>query len=204
MAVEYVVFAVVALVAVVAGMALVLTKNAVHSALFLVAVQLCLAVMFLLQGAFLVSVLQIIVYAGAIMVLFIFVVMLLGVDKKEALIEPLKYQREFAVTLGLLLAVEAAYLALNQHIHVAVGAAGLSQAAGEGNVQAVARALFTSWALPFEATSVLLVVAVVGVMVLAKRSIAKGPVVHRAEGGKPGAAQPASGKPPTGEQEVVG
>ena len=172
MDVQYAVFAVVAVVSVVAGMAMVLTRNAVHSALFLVAVQLCLAVLFLLQGAFLVSVLQIIVYAGAIMVLFIFVVMLLGVDKREALIEPLASQREFAVLLGLILIAETAYLALSQHVHVStVGGPSLTQAVGEGNVQAVARDLFTSWSLPFEATSVLLVVAVVGVMVLAKRHV---------------------------------
>ena len=106
--IEIAVFGVVATLSVVAAMFLVLTKNAVHSALFLVGVQLCLAVLFLLQGAFLVSVLQILVYAGAIMVLFVFVVMLLGVDKKEALIEPLRWQRPIAAGLGLLLVAEAA------------------------------------------------------------------------------------------------
>lgn len=174
---QVVVFIVAAIVAIGAGMALVLSKNAVHAALYLVAVQLALAIFFLLEGAFLVSVLQIIVYAGAIMVLFIFVVMLLGVDQQEVLVEPLSYQRPFAIGLGLLLAAEATYLVLTQHIHVsttpvAAGATGLShQVPGEGNVAAVARYLFTSWALPFEATSVLLVVSVVGVMVLAKRRL---------------------------------
>jgi NADH-quinone oxidoreductase subunit J len=167
--IQIAVFSVIAAVAVIAGLAMVLTRNAVHSALFLVGVQLCLAVLFLLQGAFLVSVLQIMVYAGAIMVLFVFVVMLLGVDKKEALIEPLRWQRPIAVGLGLLLAAEAIYLALSQHIHV--GSGDLKAAPHEGNVQAVARVLFTHWALPFEATSVLLVVAVVGVMVLARRKM---------------------------------
>jgi len=167
--IQVAVFSVVAVVAVGAAVALVLTRNAVHSALYLVGVQLALAVLFLLQGAFLVSVLQIIVYAGAIMVLFVFVVMLLGVDKREALIEPLRFQRPLALGLGLLLAGEATYLALTQHVHV--GAGELRAAPGEGNVQAVARVLFTHWALPFEATSVLLVVAVVGVMVLARRQM---------------------------------
>ncbi|HMC08262.1 MAG TPA: NADH-quinone oxidoreductase subunit J, partial [Actinomycetota bacterium] len=111
--IQVAVFSVVAVVAVGAAVALVLTRNAVHSALYLVGVQLALAVLFLLQGAFLVSVLQIIVYAGAIMVLFVFVVMLLGVDKKEALIEPLRWQRPLAAGLGLLLAAEAIYLALS-------------------------------------------------------------------------------------------
>jgi NADH-quinone oxidoreductase subunit J len=165
--IEVAVFAIVAVAAVGAGAAMVLTRNAVHSALFLVGVQLSLAVMFLLQGAFLISVLQIIVYAGAIMVLFVFVVMLLGVDKREALVEPLRFQRPLAVGLGLLLAVEATYLALTQHVQVGIG--DLRAVPGEGNVAAVARVLFTRWALPFEGTSVLLVVAVVGVMVLARR-----------------------------------
>lgn len=171
--IEVIVFAVVAAVAVGAGMALVLTKNAVHSALFLVGVQLALAVMFLLQGAFLVAVLQIMVYAGAIMVLFVFVVMLLGVDRKDTLVEPLKLQRPFALGLGLLVAVEGAYLLLTQHVHVAAAAptGQLAQTPHESNVTAVARVLFTSWALPFEATSVLLIVAVVGVMVLARRQL---------------------------------
>lgn len=165
--IQIAVFAAVSALAVGAGVSLVLTRNAVHSALFLVGVQICLAVLFLLQGAFLVSVLQVIVYAGAIMVLFVFVVMLLGVDKREALVEPLKFQRPLAAGLGLLLVAEAVYLALSQHVHVGKG--DLVANPGEGNVQSVARVLFTHWALPFEATSVLLVVAVVGVMVLARR-----------------------------------
>jgi NADH-quinone oxidoreductase subunit J len=167
--IQIAVFAVIAAAAVLAGIFLVVTRNAVHSALFLVGVQLCLAVLFLLQGAFLVSVLQIMVYAGAIMVLFVFVVMLLGVDKKEALTEPLRWQRPLAAGLAVLLIGEAIYLALSQHIHVGNG--DLKAAPHEGNVQAVARVLFTHWALPFEATSVLLVVAVVGVMVVARRKM---------------------------------
>ena len=167
--VQVIVFAVVALIATGSGIAMVLSRNAVHCALYLVSVMLSLAVLFLLQDAFLVSVLQIIVYAGAIMVLFVFVVMLLGVDQKEALVEELENQRPVAVTLGLLLVAETIYLAVSQHIHVAASSTGARQLPGESNVTAVARSLFTSWALPFEATSVLLVVSVVGVMVLARR-----------------------------------
>src|SRR5260370_22088337 len=148
--IQIAVFAVVAFAAVIAGVFLVLPRNAVHSALFLVGVQLCLAVLFLLQGAFLVSVLQIIVYAGAIMVLFVFVVMLLGVDKKEALIEPLRWQRPLAAGLGLLLAAQAIYLVLSQHIPV--GSGGLNAAPRQGNVQSVAPVPFTHCALPFQAT----------------------------------------------------
>lgn len=168
MLVEGGVFAVVAAIAVVAALALVLSRNAVHAALFLVAVQLALAILFLLQGAFLLAALQVIIYAGAIMVLFLFVVMLLGIDRREALIEPLRFQRPVAVGLGLVLVAEAAYLGLARTL-----ATGPSPSArplpGEGNVEAIARVLFTRWAMPFEATAILLVVAIAGVMVLASR-----------------------------------
>ncbi len=74
-------FVVVAAVAVASALAVILSRNAVHAALFLVAVQIALAVMFLLQRAFLLAALQVIIYAGAIMVLYLFVVMLLGIDQ---------------------------------------------------------------------------------------------------------------------------
>jgi NADH-quinone oxidoreductase subunit J len=163
---ELVLFFGVAAGAVAAGLGMVLARNAVHAALFLVATQLALAVMFLLQGAFFIAALQIIVYAGAIMVLFVFVVMLLGVDREEALIEPLSMQRPLAVGLGVVLVGEIVYLALGRGFRLDSEPRALS-----GDVETIARALFTDWALPFEATSVLLVVAVVGAMVLAKRRL---------------------------------
>jgi NADH-quinone oxidoreductase subunit J len=167
---EAAVFWTTAVVALGAGVAMVLSRNAVHAALFLVATQLTLAVMFLLQGAFFIAALQIIIYAGAIMVLFVFVVMLLGVDKREALIEPLAMQRPLAVALGLLLAAEVGYLALSRGFRGRLEIF-LQRPPVEGNVESIARELFTNWALPFEATSLLLVVAVVGAVVLAKRRL---------------------------------
>lgn len=163
------IFWVTAAVSVGAGVAMVLARNIVHAALYLVATQIALAVLFLLQGAFFIAALQVIVYAGAIMVLFIFVVMLLGVDKPEALVEQLSMQRPLAIGLGLVLAAEFAYLATSRS-EAMFAFAPVDQAAG-GNVEQVARELFTRWALPFEATSLLLVVAVVGAMVLAKRRL---------------------------------
>ncbi|MDQ3962749.1 MAG: NADH-quinone oxidoreductase subunit J, partial [Actinomycetota bacterium] len=121
---------------------------------------------------------QVIIYAGAIMVLFLFVVMLLGVDRREALLEPLPGQRPLAVGLGGLLVAEIVYVAW-QGIDL-VGGAGANSAALEGinrdpgNVVAIARVLFSRYLLPFEVTSILLVVAIVGVMVLAKRMTAAG------------------------------
>ena len=165
------VFLLAAALALGSGVAMVLVRNAVHAALFLVASQLALALLFLIQGAFFIAALQIIVYAGAIMVLFVFVVMLLGVDKRESLIEPLRFQREVGVGLGVLLIVAALYLGVGTSFAVADLPDSAGPRSGEGNVEAVARELFTHWALTFEITSVLLIVAVVGTMVLAKRRL---------------------------------
>jgi len=168
------VFGVAFIVALGSAIAMLFARNAVHVALFLVAVQVALALTFLLQGAFFVAAVQIIIYAGAIMVLFLFVVMLLGVDRSEALVEPLPFQRPLALGLGALLAAGILYLA-------AAGIDAASTITGDGsgallalnrdpgNVLALARVLFSRYLLPFEATSALLVAAIVGVMVLARR-----------------------------------
>lgn len=170
MSVDSIAFYVFAVTSIGCALAMVIARNAVHAALLLVAVQVALAILFLLEGAFFIAALQVIVYAGAIMVLFIFVVMLLGVDKREALIEQLAFQRSLAVGLGLLLVVEIAYLAVRGAFKV-TSVPVVKALADEGNVEAIARVLFTRWAFPFEATSILLVVAVVGAMVLAKRRL---------------------------------
>ena len=155
------------------SLAMLFTPNAVHVALFLVGAQIALALAFLLQGAFFVAAIQIIVYAGAIMVLFLFVIMLLGIDLKESLTEPLSGQRGIALGLGGLLAVGLLFVAI-QGVELAAGGAGGEEALtalnrDPGNVKALARTLFSDYLLPFEVTSILLVVAIVGVMVLARR-----------------------------------
>jgi NADH-quinone oxidoreductase subunit J len=169
---EIVVFGVTFVVALGSSLAMLFARNAVHVALFLVATQVALALTFLLQGAYFIAAVQIIIYAGAIMVLFLFVIMLLGVDRREALVEPLTGQRPLAVGLGALLAVEVIYVAVSGVDFVVSG--GGEEALAElnrdpGNVTSVARALFSDYLLPFEATSLLLVVAIVGAMVLARR-----------------------------------
>lgn len=155
-----------------AGLAMLFARNAVHVALLLVLSQVGLAVAFLLQGAFFVAAIQIIIYAGAIMVLFLFVMMLLGVDRREALDEPLRGQRPLALGLGVLLAAQVLYVAW-QGVDLAFvgdGEAAIQEVNSEpGNVLGIARVLFGRYLLPFEVTSVLLIVAVVGVMVLARR-----------------------------------
>ena len=174
MTLDQLLFGVTFVVALGAAIAMLFAPNAVHVALFLVATQIALALAFLLQGAFFVAAVQVIVYAGAIMVLFLFVVMLLGVDRREALVEPLRAQRPLAVGLGVLLAVLIMYVA-NTGAELVTGAQTGGQGTLEsinrdpGNVDAVARAMFDRYLVPFEVTSVLLVVAIVGVMVLARR-----------------------------------
>ena len=173
MSIEQVVFGVTFVVALGCSIAMLFTPNAVHVALFLVGAQIALALAFLLEGAFFIAAVQVIVYAGAIMVLFLFVIMLLGVDQRDSLDEPLPGQRTLAVGLGALLFAEILYVAWRGVDLVggtADGAAALQELNRDpGNVKALARVLFSDYLLPFEVTSVLLVVAIVGVMVLARR-----------------------------------
>ncbi len=173
MSIEVLVFGVTFVVALGAALAMLFAPNAVHAALFLVGVQIALAVAFLLQGAFFIAAVQIILYAGAIMVLFLFVIMLLGVDRKEALVEPLPGQRPLAIGLGALLAAEILYVVARgvDFITAPEGGAAALDALNRnpGNVKAIARVLFSEYLLPFEVTSVLLVAAIVGVMALARR-----------------------------------
>jgi NADH-quinone oxidoreductase subunit J len=166
---EYIIFFIMAAVALGAAISMVLARNPVHAALLLVTVLVAIAVMFLLQGAQLLAAVQIIVYAGAIVILFLFVIMLLGVDKSESLHDPVRLQRPAAIVLGVIGLAEVLFLAGH---HWATGVSkgpGLNDGAG-GNVERVARTLFTSYLWPFEVTAILLVVAVVGGVVLARRS----------------------------------
>ncbi|MDQ3772054.1 MAG: NADH-quinone oxidoreductase subunit J [Actinomycetota bacterium] len=172
MSLDIVVFGAMFVVTLGSALAMIFARNAVHVALLLVLSQVGLAVAFLLQGAFFIAAVQIIIYAGAIMVLFLFVIMLLGVDRREALDEPLRGQRATALILGALLAAQVLYVAwLGLDVTFAGGGQEAIEAINseDGNVLGVARVLFGRYLLPFEVTSVLLITAVVGVMVLARR-----------------------------------
>jgi NADH-quinone oxidoreductase subunit J len=145
---------------------MVLARNAVHAALFLAAVMLSLAGLYALQDAPFLAAVQIIVYTGAILMLFLFVLMLVGVDSSDSLVETLRGQRVAAI----LFAVGFAALLLST-----VGGAvsnhvvGLAQANADGNVTGIARLLFTKYVFAFEATSALLITAALGAMVLAHK-----------------------------------
>jgi NADH-quinone oxidoreductase subunit J len=142
------------------------SRNAIHSALWLVLTMLCLGVFyFVQQGPFLGAV-QIIVYTGAIMILFLFVLMLVGRDSSDSLVETLRGQRTAAGLLGIGF---AGLVGAGVYRAVAgAGAVGLTGAnAPTVNVQALARLIFTDYLLAFELTSALLITAAVGAMVLA-------------------------------------
>ena len=162
---EEVTFWILAPLALLGAIGMVWARNAVHSALWLVLTMLCLGVFYVLQAGPFIGMVQIIVYTGAIMMLFLFVLMLVGRDASDSLIETLRGQRVAAVVLGLGFAGlvgTGLYRALD-----GVQAVGLDEANGEGNVQGIARLLFTKYVFAFELTSALLITAAVGAMVLA-------------------------------------
>jgi NADH-quinone oxidoreductase subunit J len=171
MPLDNVVFWVFAPIAVGAAIGMLLTRNVVYAALFLVANFACIAVMFLLLDAAFLFAVQIVVYAGAIMVLFLFVIMLLGVDRFDVRSERLFLQRPLAIVLGIGFVVEIA-AAVRAGIGFSTHAPdGFDQVQQAGNTQAVAAVLFRDYFFPFEATSILLIVAAIAAMVLAQRKV---------------------------------
>jgi len=169
--VDTIVFVLAAIVILTGAVGVILAKNPVHSALMLIMTLFGVAVVFVAQEAHFLAAVQVIVYAGAIVVLFLFVIMLLGVDQADSIeTEPIGGQRPAAgvvalasVGLLVLLAVRA--------VQVSTGARSTSGALdGEGtNLEKLARVLFTDYLFAFEATSALLVIAVVGAVVLARK-----------------------------------
>jgi NADH-quinone oxidoreductase subunit J len=167
---EVILFFLMAAIALAAALGVVLARNPVHAALMLVTVLIAIAVIFVIQEAPLVAAVQVIVYAGAIVVLFLFVIMLLGVDQMESMHDPVRLQRPAAIVLGVVALAQVLFLAGHEWATGESSAtAGLREGSG-GNVERVARVLFTDFLWPFEVVAVLLVVAVVGAVVLARRS----------------------------------
>jgi NADH-quinone oxidoreductase subunit J len=164
---EFFTFVPLALLSVAAAVGMVLSRNAVYSALLLVVNFFCLAGFYVLLEAQFIAAVQVIVYAGAIMVLFLFVLMLLGVGSEDVLKETIRGQRAAAAVLGLLL-LGAVGVALASG-GFGSGSGSLAAANQGGNVQAIGRLLFTRYVFAFEAVGMLLVVAAVGALVLGKR-----------------------------------
>lgn len=168
---EYVIFGLTALVSIACAIAMLLSTNAVHSALFLVLNFSSVAVLYLLLQAPFLAMIQITVYAGAIMVLFLFVIMLLGAERAEAEQNRLAWQQPLALILGVLLFVEAAIVIWNQQAFTVT--APPETTVEVGAPRAIGEALFTTYLLPFEMTSFLLLVALIGSVVLTLKSRAK-------------------------------
>lgn len=168
------VFIVCAAIVVFGALGVLFSRNAVHSALSLVATLFGVAVLFVAQNAHFLAAVQVMVYAGAIVVLFLFVIMLLGVDQEEdPTVDTLPGQRPVAIGLGLLIALLV--LVIGGRANWATGQPSARGAAtgdatgGAENIELLGRSLFTDFLLPFEVTAVLLVIAVVGAVVLARR-----------------------------------
>jgi NADH-quinone oxidoreductase subunit J len=161
---EAVAFWIVAPITVLGGIGLVASRKAVHSALWLAVTMIGLAVLYVTQDAPFLGVVQVIVYTGAVMMLFLFVIMLVGVDASDSLVETLKGQRLAAI----LAAAGFAFLLISAVTRATIGdpvpAAELN--AG-GNVEGLADLIFTDYLFAFEVTSALLITAAVGALVLA-------------------------------------
>jgi NADH-quinone oxidoreductase subunit J len=159
---SYVTFFLVAAIAIVSALGLIFKKNPIHGALFLVANLASVAVLYLTLGAEFLAAAQIIVYAGAIMVLFVFAIMVLIPGKEETGPDARRSWRVLALPLGALLLVQIIFIA-------AAGRHGASTTPVPGTVDTIGQLLFTDYLFPFELTSILLLAAMVGVLLLAKR-----------------------------------
>jgi NADH-quinone oxidoreductase subunit J len=159
-------FWILAVMSVSAALAMILVRQAVHCALMLAVVMLCLAVMYAMQGAPFLAFVQVIVYTGAVLMLFLFVVMLIGVSSLESLKETIRGQRLWAG----LAAVGLAVLLIVGIGHAAIGTpAATTTANNSDNLTGLAQLIFTTYVFPFEVTSALLITAALGAMVLANR-----------------------------------
>jgi NADH-quinone oxidoreductase subunit J len=167
MSVPFIMFFVCALLSVAGAVVLILAREPIHSALALILVMMSLAVLYLLLGAPFIAAVQIIVYAGAIMVLFVFVIMLLnaGVEERTDFSKIAKFA---GVPLGFFLLLEIAHWLAHSQAGAAIanGAGASSEAASTNTLSLL---LFQQYLFPFEATSILILIAILGALVLARK-----------------------------------
>jgi len=163
---EQILFWVLAPVTVLAATGLLFAKKAVHAALGMALVMINLGIFYIAQDADFLGIIQIFVYTGAVMMLFLFVLMLVGVDSSDSLVETIRGQRIAALVAGLGFGV---LLILGLGNAAVTGFAGVGQANAGGNVPALAQLIFTRYVFAFEITSALLITAALGAMVLAHR-----------------------------------
>ncbi len=187
-------FAVAAAIILAGAVGVVVARNPVHSALMLVMTLFGVAVLFVLQRDPFLAAVQVIVYAGAIVVLFLFVIMFLGVDREEDIAaEPLRGQRPLAI--GLIVLGTTGLLLLGEVSRWTTGAPHVAgvDAGRQSNVYLLGKSVYTTYLFPFEATAALLVIAVVGAVVLARRPPASANPLARTTPRRPSA--PTTGRP---------
>ena len=162
---EAALFWILAPLSVIAALGMLLVKKAVHSALLLAWVMITLAIFYIAQDAVFLGVVQIIVYTGAVMMLFLFILMLVGVDSSDSLTETITGLRPIAITAAL--GFGGLLVSLLGHATLGREPVGLAEANASGNVQGIAVLLFSKYVWPFEVVSALLITAAIGSMVLA-------------------------------------
>lgn len=165
---EPVVFWICAILSVTGAIGMLISSKAVHSALWVALTMINLAVLYVLQSAPFLGVAQVVVYTGAVMMLFLFVLMIVGVDASDSLIETIKGQRRISILAGSLLII-GLLLLLGNSFSVQIAELANADSAYGGNVQGIAALLFGKYVLIFEITSALLITAAVGAMILAHK-----------------------------------
>ncbi|BBY87946.1 NADH-quinone oxidoreductase subunit J [Mycolicibacterium tokaiense] len=168
---EAVAFWILGAIAVAGAVGVVAAPKAVYSAIFLASTMIALAMLYVAQDALFLGVVQVVVYTGAVMMLFLFVLMLIGVDSSESLVETLRGQRIAALVAGVGFGILliAGIGSVSTTLAADGGFAGLAQANAGGNVEGLAALIFTKYLWAFEITSALLITAALGAMVLAHR-----------------------------------
>lgn len=166
---EAAVFWICGALAVLGALGMLFSRKAVHSALFLAMTMINLAILYVSLSAPFLGMVQVIVYTGAIMMLFLFVLMVVGVDSSDSLIETVKGQRPAAILFGLGFGVLLIGLLGNGTADLPAGSLEQANAARGGNVQGIAELIFTRYVFAFEVTSALLITAALGAMILTHR-----------------------------------
>jgi len=162
---EALLFWVLAPLTVAAALAMLLVKKAVHSAILMASVMINLAIFYIAQDALFLGIVQIVVYTGAVMMLFLFILMLVGVDSSDSLTETIPGLRPIAITAAV--GFGGLMLSLIGRATLGRNAIGLDAANSMGNVKGIAQLLFSTYVWPFEVVSALLITAALGAMVLA-------------------------------------
>ncbi len=160
---ERALFVIFALTAIVAALNVLLRRHPLHSALALLVVLGALAGLYILLGAYFLAMIQVVIYAGAILVLFLFVIMLLNIRAEEARLARRPFLRWLALPFALLLGAEIFYLVRTFEENP------VPSGTSVGVTEAIGRELFTTYLLPFEVTSILILIAILGAVVLARR-----------------------------------